>query len=116
MILKRAIIITGLLLYGALASAATEDCAIIDDPDARLACYDRQSSRAREAKEPETTGAAEENLPAAEQQPEGAVLTSEPVATSPQDVDAPVAEKRSDKAGLFNMDDRVDLTLSLIHI
>lgn len=46
-------IIGGLALFPhALAQAAEDDCARIDDPSARLACYDRQSGRATQDSQP----------------------------------------------------------------
>ena len=117
MAVKQAILFFGVLFFGALAAAEAENCAAIDDPDARLACYDRQAARSEVPKQPEDTGAVEGHAPVTDQQPEGPKLTSEPVATTPQAADAAVAEEGADKAGLFNMDDRVDLTstIAIVH-
>jgi hypothetical protein len=92
-------------------SARTEkDCTAIDDPEARLACYDEQFSRASGAEDDESSETVAPSTPAA-------VITSEPVTAEPKQPQTAASEDQAPgKGGLFDQDERVDLTSTITHV
>jgi hypothetical protein len=79
-----------------LSARAEEDCAAIDDPEARLACYDQQFSRSSGAEDDES---------------------SEAVTAEPQKSQTAASEvQESSKGGLFDQDERVDFTSTITYV
>jgi hypothetical protein len=112
-----------------LSARAEQDCSAIDDPEARLACYDEQFSRASGAEDDESSEAVAQpqeavpaTPPAAEQAPSApaAVITSEPVTAEPEEPQKPQTAasegQEPGKGGLFDQDELVDLTSTITHV
>ena len=119
--IKRAIIFVGVLLPSAVVAAETaEDCRAIEDPQERLGCYDRQFSRSPPADKDAATGPLTEAVTeAADATTEAATESSTDAATEPGAETASRPRTTSEdagKAGLFDLDERVDLTSTITHV
>lgn len=111
-------------------AAGGEDCTAIDDPDARLACYDRQFDRTtgnRGVEGVERAETAEEATPpgvdmaapaeAQKQTPAIApVISSQSVPQEPEPAGEAPASGEPGKAGLFSQDEKVELTSTITHV
>ena len=140
--MKRTIIVAVMLVMSSASplARAAQDCTAIEDPEARLACYDQQFSRASgaesdeggEVAEQSVEDSVEEPVKAASAEPSAekiaspteeaspapaAVISSETVAAEPEKTQTAAGESQEPaKGGLFDQDERVDLTSTITHV